>query len=60
MARGVYRDGTFAYVRYAGGGEPVAISHALYRERRYEPPLDALPTRDKYEALAPRGMRPGS
>jgi hypothetical protein len=57
MARGVYRDGTFAYVSY-GGGDPVPISHALYRDRGYDPPLDALPTRHKYEALIRRRMRP--
>jgi hypothetical protein len=59
MARGVYRDGIFAYVSY-GGGDPVAISHAQYRDRGYDPPLDGLPTKDKYEAVAPKRMRPGT
>jgi hypothetical protein len=50
MAKGCFRDGAFAYVDY-GGAAPVEISRALYRERGYDPPLEMLPTKAKYEAL---------
>jgi hypothetical protein len=53
MAHGIYRDRTFVYVDY-GGGTIVPISHALYRDRKYDPPLNQLPTKEKYEALTGR------
>jgi hypothetical protein len=49
MARGLYRDAAFVYVSYDGVAT-VPISHALYEKRGYEPPLDQLPTKAKYEA----------
>jgi len=52
MARGVFRDGAFVHVTY-DGSTTVPISQALYQVRAYEPPLEALPTREKYEAKLP-------
>ena len=49
MPRGVFRDGAFVHVSYDGLAS-VPISHALYRQRGYEPPLEELPTRAKFEA----------
>ena len=49
MAEGRFRDSAFVHVDY-GGLALVPISHALYRERGYEPPLEQLPTRAGYEA----------
>ena len=49
MPRGVYRDGTFVHVSH-DGSTTVAISQALYRQRGYEPPIEDLPTKAKYDA----------
>jgi hypothetical protein len=53
MVRGLYQDRTFVYVEYSGG-LVVPISRALYRDRCYEPALDLLPTKEKYEAARVR------
>ena len=50
MGRGRFRDGAFVGVDY-GDGTLISISRALYRERGYKPPLEQLPTKEKYEAL---------
>ena len=49
MPRGVFRDGAFVHVSY-DGSESVPISQALYRKLGYQPPLEELPTKAKYEA----------
>ena len=49
MPRGVFRDGAFIHVTYDGSAT-VPISPALYQLRGYEPPLEQLPNREKYEA----------
>ena len=52
MAKGLYQEGAFVCVTY-NGTDLVPISHALYRERGYEPAIDRLPTKVKYEARHP-------
>jgi len=49
MARGLYRDEAFVHVTYDGVAT-VPISYALYQMRGYEPALEQLPSREKYEA----------
>jgi hypothetical protein len=52
MPRGVFRDGAFIHVSH-DGSNTVPVSHALYQLRGYEPPLEQLPTKAKYEATLP-------
>jgi hypothetical protein len=52
MGRGLYRYGAFVMVIYEGI-ESVPISRALYKQRGYDPPFDALPTKKQYDARNP-------
>lgn len=55
MQRGLWRDGHWAQVSY-DNIEAAPISRTLYEKRGYDPPFDALPTKQDYEASvrAPR------
>jgi hypothetical protein len=48
MGTGLWRDSIWVQVIYENL-EAVPISHALYKERGYRPPLDELPTKEEYE-----------
>jgi hypothetical protein len=48
MGIGLWRDDHWVQVSYEGV-EAVPISHALYKERGYQPSLDELPTKEEYE-----------
>ena len=52
---GIYRmDGVEGIEPYAqildAGGSDYPIPESLYREQQYEPPFEALPTKDQHEA----------
>ena len=38
------------YVR--GGGAPSYVTEAVYRAQRLEPPFEALPTEEQYDAVS--------
>lgn len=56
LRRGIYRvDGVgglpnWAQVEDVNGGSSMPLDEDIYRQRRYQPPYESLPTRAEYEA----------
>lgn len=53
MAKGMYRDGDWAQVSYAG--QSIPITRALYEDEGHIPPFDDLPTKEEFERLEDDG-----
>jgi hypothetical protein len=55
LRRGIYRienphSEDEVQVRDVNGGAEMPISESLYRSRRYDPPVEDLPTREQFYA----------
>ena len=47
LAKGLYRDGDWAQISYAG--QSIPITRTLYEDEGHIPPFDALPTKEEFE-----------